>query len=51
MGKFSEKPIFKMSDINLKKNGSVLLYLNISELDSRFMFDESSATIRYPKTT
>ena len=30
MGKFCEKPIFKMGDINLKKNDSVLLYLNIS---------------------
>ena len=41
VGKFLEKPIFKMSDINLKKNGSVLLYLNISEFDSHFMFDGS----------
>ena len=51
MGKFLEKPIFKMGDINLKKNGSVLLYLNISGLDSHFMFDGSSTTIRYSKTT
>ena len=31
--------MFKMGNINLKKNSSVLLYLNISELDSHFMFD------------
>ena len=40
-----------MSDINLKKNGSVLLYLNISGLDSHFTFGGSSTTIRYSKTT
>ena len=28
-----------MVDINLEKNGSVLLYLKISGLDSHFMFD------------
>ena len=39
-----------MGDINLKRKGSVLLYLNISELDSYFMFDGSSAIIRYSKT-
>ena len=27
-----------MGDVNLKKNGSVLLYLNISGLDLHFMF-------------
>ena len=40
-----------MGDINLKKNGSVLLYLNISRFDSHFMFDGSSTTIRYSKKT
>ena len=35
----------------LEENGSVLLYLNISGLDSRFMFDGGSVTIRYSKTT
>ena len=40
-----------MGDIDLKKNGSVLWYLNISGFDSHFMFDGSSATIRYSKTT
>ena len=29
-----KKPTFKMGDTNLKKNGSVLLYLNMSRLDS-----------------
>ena len=33
MGKFLEKPIFKMGDTNLKKIDSVLLYLNISGFD------------------
>ena len=42
---FFEKPIFKKVDINLKKNDSVSL--NISGLDSHFMFDESSTTIRF----
>ena len=42
---FFEKPIFKKVDINLKKNDSVLL--NISGLDSHFIFDESSTTIRF----
>ena len=51
VGKFWEKPIFKVGDTNLKKNGSVLFYLNISGLDSHFMFDGSSTTIRYSKTT
>ena len=51
MGKLSEKPLIKMGDINLKKNGSVFLYLNISRLDSHFMFDGSSTTISYSKTT
>ena len=27
-----------MGDVNLKKNGSVLLYLNISGFDLHFMF-------------
>ena len=27
-----------MGDLNLKKNGSILLYLNISGLDSHFIF-------------
>ena len=40
-----------MGGINLKKNGSVLLYLNKSGLDSHFMFGGSSTTIRYSKTT
>ena len=40
-----------MGDINLKKNGPVLLYLNISGFDSNFMFDGCSTTIRYLKTT
>ena len=40
-----------MSDINLKKNGSVFLYLNILGLNSHFKFDGSSTTIRYSKTT
>ena len=30
-----------MGDINLKKNGSVLLHLNVSGFDSHFMFDGS----------
>ena len=51
MGKFWQKPIFKMGGIILKKNGSVLLYLNISGLDSHFMFGGSSISIRYLKTT
>ena len=38
-----------MGDINLKKKDSVLFYLNISGLDSRFMFGGSSTTIRYSK--
>ena len=38
-----------MVDINLKKSGSVLLYLNVSGLGSHFMFDGSSTTIRYSK--
>ena len=50
-GKILREAIFKMGDINLKKNGSVLLYLNISGLDSHFMFDGSSTTTRYSKTT
>ena len=41
----------EMGVINLKKTGSFLLYLNISGLDSHFMFDGSSTTIRYLKTT
>ena len=49
--KFGEKPIFKMGDINLKKNGSVLLHSKISGLDSHFMFGGSSMSIRYWKTT
>ena len=51
VGKCWEKPIFKMGDINLKENGSVLLHLNVSGLDPHFMFDGSSTTIRYSKTT
>ena len=47
MRKFGEKPIFKMGDINLKKNGSVLLHSKISGLDSHFMFGGSSMSIRY----
>ena len=46
MGKFWEKPLFKMGDINLKKNGSVSLYLKMSGLDSHFMFGGSSISIR-----
>ena len=33
-GKFCKKPIFKMDDTNLKKNGSVLLYLNTAGFDT-----------------
>ena len=47
MGKLREKPLIKMGDINLKKNGSAFLYLNIPRLDSHFMFDGSSTTISY----
>ena len=36
-----------MGEINSKKNGSVLLYLNILGLDSHFMFGGSSISIRY----
>ena len=34
MGKFCKETIVKIGDINLKKNGAVLLYLNMSGLDS-----------------
>ena len=36
--KFCENIIFKMGDTDLKKNGTVLLYLNIPGPDSYFMF-------------
>ena len=49
--KFWEKQIFKMGDINLKKNDSVSLYSKISGLDSHFIFGGSSMSIRYSKTT
>ena len=39
-----------MVDINFKKNGSVLLYLKISGLDSHLTFGGSSISIRYSKT-
>ena len=39
-----------MVDINFKKNGSVLLNLKISGLDSHLMFGGSSISIRYSKT-
>ena len=35
-----------MGDINLKKNGSVLLYSKISGLDLDFIFGGSSMSIR-----
>lgn len=34
MRKFCKKLIFKKGDTNIKKNGSVLLYLNTSGLDN-----------------
>ena len=34
MGKFCKETIVKIGGINLKKNGAVLLYLNMSGLDS-----------------
>ena len=46
-----ERLIFKMGDINLKNNGSVLLYSKISVLDSQFMFGGSSISFRYSTTT
>ena len=38
--------MLKMGDINLKKNGSVLLYSKITGLDSYYMFGGSSISIR-----
>ena len=50
-GKFREKPIFKMSSINLKNNSSVLWHSKILAFDSQFMFGGSSMSVKHSKTT
>ena len=50
-GKTLREPITKMGDVNLKNNGSVLLYSKISGLDPQIMFDGSSMSIICSTTT